>query len=182
MKVRLYDQNLGDPATFSLIVVAKKIDTLIREKFGSWSGFNGFLLGLIGKHPSTDPKKIAVSRDYIVNRTPLGTTWKNRKNLTMPQIQALANKLIAEVKAAKSRADAGDWVAARHFTVFAEMLQILRNDIGFSIEAKGSTNPTILDPDTTPPPTMPGMPQIPTDIKKLIVPAAIIFGIKLLLF
>lgn len=148
MRVQLHDNYLlADPVSVGLLVGAgKKIDTYIKKKFGSWSGFNGFVLSIIGKHPATDPKKVDEMRNFIMQQNWTGVTlYKQLKALSNKDLIRLSDWLISVIGVAKAKSDKGDWVANRYLIVYNEMLRDTRDEMQARINAG-----TMTDQDTDP--------------------------------
>lgn len=102
----------------------QKLNTFVKDNWGSWSGLNGWILGIFGKHPSTDPKKIDETRNHVRSQNwQITHAWKSRKTASIDALIEGTAKIQRQFLKAKTSGDAGDWVAARYAVVYGEMLE-----------------------------------------------------------
>jgi hypothetical protein len=186
MKILLHDgynrRGLGEPVTLTIAAITaaiSKANQYVNANLGGWSGLNQKILSIIGRNPATDPKAIEALRKGFYTpgdphyNTETGAAMRAISNgtITNESLILLSQKLPGMISTAKAGAEKNDWAAARYFVVYGEFLKIAKTEL--EKRGKNYTEAPKSGAEYAPAPG--------TTAKSLIIPAAIILGLKFIL-
>lgn len=185
MKILLHDRHhrgLSEPITLTIAGIASAIasaNKYVNNNFGGWGGLKSKILSLIGRDPMTSPAKIEELKQSFIQ--PGGSGYNTNVgvdirgvldgSITNEALIAFMKRLEPAITVAKKGADKGDWRAARYVIVYGEFLTLAT--------AKLQKRQDILTSSGASRGTIPGATQTPA-MNKILLPAALILGLKLL--
>lgn len=186
MKILLHDgynnRGLAEPITLTVAGIAAAVtaaNKYVNENLGGWAGLNQKILSLIGRNPATDPKAIEALRKGFYTpgdahyNTNLGGYMRaiNAGTISNQDLIAVSKALPVLISEAKKGADKNDWAGARYFVVYSEFFKTVKTEL--EKRGKNYTEAPKNGADIAPAPG--------TTAKNLLIPAAIILGLKFLL-